>query len=156
MLKPADPVQKRPYRLRLKGMKKAIARSGGDELSVFEWPADSIRPTLAAAQSFVESLPRGRAMPTALYAYSDDYALPLLRALEERGIRVPKDISVLGTDDLPIGEMSIPSLSTIRFDEADLGLRAVAMINSLITGRTLEEHFLLPPVPCVVQRESTR
>ncbi len=156
VLKPADPVQRRPFRSRLKGMKKAIAKAEGAELSILEWPKDSIRPTLAAARTFLESLPRGPSMPTAIYAYSDDYALPLLRALHERGIRVPEDISVLGTDDLPRGEMSIPSLSTIRFDGADLGLRAVTMINSLITGEPLEEQFLLPPVPCVVPRESTR
>jgi DNA-binding LacI/PurR family transcriptional regulator len=156
VLKPADPVQKRPFRLRLRGMKKAIAKSAGVELSVLEWPLDSIRPTLAAARVFAGTLPRGRDGPTAIYAYGDDYALPLLRALSERGIHVPEDISVLGADDLSIAEMSTPSLSTIRFDGIDLGLRAVTMINSLITGDPLEEQFTIPPIPRVVQRESTR
>ena len=156
VLKPADSVQKMPFRLRLKGMKRAIAKNSNAKLSVLDWPKDNIRPTLAAARVFVESLPGGSDRPTAIYAYSDDYALPLLRALSDHGAKIPEDIAVLGTDDLPYGEMSTPSLSTIRFDEAALGLRAVKMINSLITGDDLEEQFRLPPVPRIVQRESTR
>ncbi|HTP59413.1 MAG TPA: substrate-binding domain-containing protein, partial [Spirochaetia bacterium] len=93
--------------------------------------------------------------PTAIYAYSDDHAFPLMRALRERGMRVPKDIAVLGTDDLAYGELCSPSLSTIRFDSSALGERAVALINSLITGQPPEERFLNAPLPYVIQREST-
>jgi len=155
LLKPADPVQRRPFRLRLKAMKKVLSEVAGAELTILEWPKDNIRPSLAAARSFMEALPRGSARPTALYAYSDDYAFPILRALGEAGLSVPGDIAVLGTDDLPYSEMSTPALSTIRFDDADLGLRAVEMINSLILGTELEQRFMKPPVPCIVARETT-
>jgi DNA-binding LacI/PurR family transcriptional regulator len=156
ILKPADPVQRRPYRLRVKGMKRAIDGVRGAGLSALAWPQTNLRPTLGAARAFASSLPRGRERPTALYAYSDDYALPLLRALAESGMRIPEDIALLGTDDLPYGELVSPSLSTIRFDEVDLGLRAVMMINSLIEGSRLDDRFASPPRPSVVPRETTR
>lgn len=156
VIKPADPVQQRPFLLRLKGMRQAIAEKRTAELTILEWPRESFRPTLAGARAFVETLPGGRKSPTAIYAYSDDYALPLLRALSERGLDVPGDLAILGTDDLSYGEISTPALSTIRFDEDDLGSLAVRMIDSLLTGRRLGEQDSLPPRPFVIQRESTR
>ena len=78
-----------------------------------------------------------------------------MKALRERGVNVPGDIAVLGTDDLAYGELCSPSLSTIRFDSSALGERAVALINSLITGEPPEERFHKAPLPFVVQREST-
>jgi DNA-binding LacI/PurR family transcriptional regulator len=90
-----------------------------------------------------------------LNAYSDDFALPILAALRRRGIRVPQDISIIGTDDSKYSALSQPSLTTISLDPGDIGMRAVALINSLITGSPPEERFLKPPVPIIVEREST-
>jgi DNA-binding LacI/PurR family transcriptional regulator len=155
VLRPADPVQKRPFRLRLRGMKKATIAMDNVSLGIFDWPRGNIVPTLDAARAFVAKLVDMRDRPTAIYAYSDDYAFPLMRALREAGIQVPSELAILGTDDLPIGEQYAPSLSTIRFDKAALGERAVALINALITGEPAEERFLLVPVPYLVHREST-
>ena len=77
------------------------------------------------------------------------------RALREHDVEVPRDIAVLGTDDLAYCELCSPSLSTIRFDSSALGERAVALINSLITGEPPEDRFLQAPIPYVIQREST-
>ena len=155
ILRPADPVQKRPFRLRHRGMKKAMAAFKDSSLEILDWPARNMMPTLDAARAFVDGALVPGDAPTAIYAYSDDHAFPLMRALRERGMRVPKDIAVLGTDDLAYGELCSPSLSTIRFDSSALGERAVALINSLITGQPPEERFLNAPLPYVIQREST-
>ena len=155
IIRPADPVQKRPFKLRHRGMKKAMAAFTDATLTVLDWPAGNMMPTLEAARTFMNDVVRVGKAPTAIYAYSDDHAFPLVRALGERGVRVPRDIAVLGTDDMAYGELSSPSLSTIRFDSSPLGERAVALINSLITGEPPEERFLKAPAPYVVQREST-
>jgi DNA-binding LacI/PurR family transcriptional regulator len=109
--------------------------------------------TLAATRALVELLPRRKNRPTAIYAHGDDFALPLLQALGEAGLRVPSDFALLGTDDLPYSEMSTPALSMIRFDEGGLGLRAVAMINSLILVKNLDGKFNSPPAHCLVARD---
>lgn len=156
VVSPSDPVQHRPFRLNMKGMREAVEERDDVEFLVKDWPAMGLRPGVEAARRFVDDLLEDGARITAIYAHSDDYAVPLLRALHERGIAVPQDISVLGTDDIPIAECSTPSLSSIKFDGAELGQRAVAMINSLITGEALDAQFSRPPVPVVVERESTR
>ncbi len=155
MLEPSDPVQRRPFSMRLAGMQKALTRFPDAELERLRWPSWSIRPSLTAAREFVATALRDRRRPEALYAHSDDYAFPLLAALREQGIEAPRDMAVLGTDDHPYGELFRPSLSTIRFGDSALGERAVALINSLITGEPPAEQYLRPPVPSLVVREST-
>jgi DNA-binding LacI/PurR family transcriptional regulator len=154
-IRPMDPVQSRPFRLRYRGMMTSAAAVRDVTIDILEFPKIDMAPSLAAARTVIAkflSLPK---RPTAIYAYSDDFALPLMRALCEAGFRIPHDVSVLGTDDLPYGELVMPSLSTIRFDESALGERAVALINALITGEPAEQRFLQEPVPYLIKREST-
>jgi LacI family transcriptional regulator len=133
----------------------AVAAAGNTAIDILDFPKIVMGPSLDAAKTVVAALLSLAKRPTALYAYSDDFALPLMRALHEAGFSIPRDIAVLGTDDLPYGELSIPSLSTIRFDEDALGERAVALINSLITGESAEARFFQEPEPYLIRREST-
>jgi DNA-binding LacI/PurR family transcriptional regulator len=155
IIRPGDPVQSRPFQLRYRGMMAATAEAGGAAIDILDFPKKDMAPSLAVARAFTTGLLALPKRPTAIYAYSDDYALPLMTALQEAGIRIPQDIAVLGTDDLPYGELYTPALSTIRFDESALGERAVALINSLITGEPVEQRFLQEPLPYLVRREST-
>ena len=49
---------------------------------------------------------------TAVFAFSDELALGAMAALYDEGIRVPKDVSVLGYDDLPCATRVRPALTT--------------------------------------------
>ncbi|MGB8946375.1 MAG: LacI family DNA-binding transcriptional regulator [Streptomyces sp.] len=51
-----------------------------------------------------------------LFAYNDEYAALAVRALQDTGVRVPEDIAVVGADDLLIGRLLRPRLTTIRLD----------------------------------------
>ena len=53
---------------------------------------------------------------TAVFAANDHLALGVLRALHERGRRVPEEISVVGFDDVPEAAYFIPPLTTVRPD----------------------------------------
>jgi LacI family transcriptional regulator len=53
---------------------------------------------------------------TALIAANDQMALGLVRALSERGVSVPRDMSITGFDDIPESEYFLPPLSTVRVD----------------------------------------
>jgi DNA-binding LacI/PurR family transcriptional regulator len=55
-------------------------------------------------------------------------ALGLLRALSERSIRVPRDVSVVGFDDIPESEFFLPPLTTMRQDFGELGRRALRLL----------------------------
>lgn len=50
----------------------------------------------------------------AVFAYNDEYAMLLMRALQEAGVRVPEDVAVIGADDLVLGRLLRPRLSTVR------------------------------------------
>lgn len=63
--------------------------------------------------------------PDAVFGYNDEYAALLMGALSDAGIRVPDDIAMTGTDDLPLCEMVRPRLTSVGFTPA-ITLGAVA------------------------------
>ena len=63
--------------------------------------------------------------PTAIFAASDQQAVGVLRACADRDLRVPRDISVVGFDDIPLAELLQPRLTTVRQPTAELGRLAV-------------------------------
>jgi DNA-binding LacI/PurR family transcriptional regulator len=71
---------------------------------------------------------------TAVFCANDQMSLGLLRALCERGIRVPDDVSVVGFDDIPESEFFLPPLTTVRQDFGELGRRALRLIVDRIDG----------------------
>ena len=93
-------------------------------------------PTMdGARKSFGEALDRGIALPTAFLANNDSIALGAMRAMQERGIRVPQDISMIGFDGLPFSAMSEPTLTTVDVPCADIGRWAVNIIHQQMRGR---------------------
>ena len=87
----------------------------------------SSREALAAAQS---DTPR----PTALFCAYDANALELIRLLQQCGVRVPEDISVVGFDDIPSASLSWPALTTVHQPAVRIGERAAEMLLDLIDG----------------------
>ena len=85
------------------------------------------------------------AMPevTAVLCGNDPMALGLLRALAERGKRVPGDVSVVGFDDVPEAAFFLPPLTTVRQDFGELGRRALR----LLLDRISADHRLEPTLP---------
>lgn len=67
--------------------------------------------------------------PTAVFASSDDTALGVLRAAREQGVRVPRDLSVVGFDDLPVAPWLDPPLTTVRQPLAEMGDAAVTLVH---------------------------
>lgn len=51
-----------------------------------------------------------------VFAYNDEYAMLLMRALQDAGVRIPGDTAVIGADDLLIGRLLRPRLSTVRIE----------------------------------------
>ncbi len=74
----------------------------------------------------------------------------------ERDIRVPQEVAIVGTDDLPSSELTWPSLTSIRFDNVDsIGKRAVDTLINLHSGQPLPESFSYQLVPQLIWRESS-
>lgn len=91
---------------------------------------------------------------TAVFAVSDFYAIELIRFLQERGIRVPEDISVVGFDDSPLCAYCTPPLTTVR---QDTGVRAKTALEVLLGLREGTEKRRAVKLPVfLVERASVK
>ncbi|MFE6165019.1 LacI family DNA-binding transcriptional regulator [Streptomyces sp. NPDC056486] len=91
---------------------------------------------------------------TAVFAANDQMALGLLRALHERGRKVPDDVSVIGFDDIPESGSFLPPLTTVHQDFAEVGRRCVEGVLRQMRQSTPERGTTLVPTR-LVQRQST-
>lgn len=94
----------------------------------------SVRPTLDGAyQDTKEYLAKNnKPLPTAFFADNDIIAFGALSAFKEFGINVPKDLSIVGFDDMPYCEISDPKLSTIYVNKQQFGAAAVKRLIDII------------------------
>ncbi|RMB86132.1 LacI family transcriptional regulator [Streptomyces shenzhenensis] len=143
---PAEPGLEPFSRPRLAGVRAALR---GTDAEVTELPlAYEERAAAELAASW------RRFGLDAVFAYNDEYAMLLMRALQDEGVRIPDDTAVLGADDLMLGRLLRPRLSTIHIelpagrDLADLVDRAVRD-----PGLAPEAHQVLGA--SVVRRESS-
>lgn len=81
--------------------------------------------------------------PDAIVCYNDRMALGMIRALLDKGYRVPEDIAVTGTDMLEAGQSINPPLTSVTFPTKEMGIRAMELLLSAIHGETL------PPVTVI-------
>jgi DNA-binding LacI/PurR family transcriptional regulator len=97
--------------------------------------------------------PGGLPQCTAIFAGNDQMALGLVHGFAERGIVVPRDVSIVGFDDLPEAKHFLPPLTTVRQDFRALGERSLDLLLSALEGRDHDHRSLIEPA--LVVREST-
>lgn len=81
---------------------------------------------------------------TAIFAMSDVMAIGAIRALQDNGLRVPEDISVIGFDGIELGTYYIPKLTTIRQQAAMLAQRGVALLLQAMECHVQAQHETVP------------
>ncbi|WP_458114101.1 LacI family transcriptional regulator [Arthrobacter sp. R1-13] len=90
---------------------------------------------------------------TALFCSNDGLAVAAMRALLEKGIRVPQDVSIVGWDNQPFSEFTWPALTTVAPDFKGLGGRAFGLLQqSLAVPDAVQDSTA---VPLLLEREST-
>lgn len=93
---------------------------------------------------------------TAVFAFNDVSAIGAIRALEEMGLRVPADVSVLGFDDIYAAAFHNPALTTIRQPLFEMGsLAAETLLGRLADGHEAKIPEVLSVEPTLVVRNST-
>ncbi|MFE0577354.1 LacI family DNA-binding transcriptional regulator [Streptomyces sp. NPDC058874] len=112
-------------------------------------------PMAYSEESAAELAARWRGLRLdAAFAYNDEYAMLLMRALQDEGLRVPDEVAVIGADDLLIGRLLRPRLSTVRI-EMPTGDHLASLVDHAVrepSGVT-ERHGLMAAE--AVHREST-
>ncbi|MDR2617880.1 MAG: LacI family transcriptional regulator [Treponema sp.] len=137
---------------RLDGYLKALEAAGGRDCAlVIEADRYSSQAGLEAMGALLDS----GAGFTAVFASSDELAIGAMRALRDRGLKVPGDVSVMGFDDIDISNYLCPRLSTIRQPIAEIGEQAALMLHRFIRGEKEDGAGAVLP-HTLVARESTK
>ena len=92
--------------------------------------------------------------PSVIVGATDNISLGILRYLHERGIEVPKEVSVTGFGGYDVGAVVYPALTTIFFDYELVGMKAAQFLLDKLSGK--EEHEDLSMPLLFVERESVR
>ncbi|UCG15064.1 MAG: substrate-binding domain-containing protein, partial [Deltaproteobacteria bacterium] len=73
--------------------------------------------------------------PTAIFCNNDEMAAGANAAVFEKGLRVPKDVSVAGFDDIPLSRQIWPPLTTVRQPIHEMATTATNLLVSLLKGQ---------------------
>ncbi|WP_298611273.1 LacI family DNA-binding transcriptional regulator [uncultured Thiothrix sp.] len=92
--------------------------------------------------------------PSAVVICNDLMAIGALRAIHEQGLQVPRDLSIVGFDDIELSRFTNPPLTTVRQPKQAMGIHAVDMLMERIKGRRSETQALLL-TPELAVRDST-
>jgi LacI family transcriptional regulator len=103
----------------------------------------------------IQQLLSNRARFTAVVAFNDMSAIGAIRALQDFGMRVPADVSVVGFDDIKAAAFNNPRLTTIRQPLSNMGrIAAQCVLNRLHGTERFREQITVEPE--LVVRESTQ
>ncbi|OQA85498.1 MAG: Arabinose metabolism transcriptional repressor [Lentisphaerae bacterium ADurb.Bin242] len=93
--------------------------------------------------------------PTALFCFSDFYALQVYEYFAEKKIRIPDDVAVLSIGGQIGCDFLKPSLSAIDFGSSEIGRSAVRVLVEMIHEKRLNRDYIVTPHH-ITERESTR
>ena len=90
--------------------------------------------------------------PSAVFVSSDRMALGAMRAVFDRGLRIPEDIAIVGYDDIFVSEHTNPPLTTIRTPIDAISAHSTQMLIDAIRGVPIEPRQVILPIELVVRR----
>jgi len=138
---------------RLKGYKQALENAKiqtKNNLIV----TNSKYPDRVSGYNSIKSLLSKNKNITAVFACNDAMAIGVLNYLNDNGYKVPKDISLIGFDDVEADLMLNPPLTTIRVPKIEMGIEAMKLlVNTLKNKKSLLNKILVPVE--LIEREST-
>ncbi len=103
--------------------------------------------TLEAGYQAAQSLHARHPEMTALFCHNDWLALGAMRALRERNVRVPEQMSIVGYDDLPICQYTHPMLTSVRQPKMSLGKELAQLLIDSIEREESSVDQALPNTP---------
>ena len=111
--------------------------------------------TTASGYRMAQELLCSDQLPTALFASNDAIAFGAMRAIQEKGLSIPEDISIIGFNDTEMSSYTTPPLTTIHAPAYDMGQHGANLIYAA-TNLNIETP-LKAKIPCkLIKRESCR
>jgi LacI family transcriptional regulator len=127
------------------GVVGELAEAHELELDVLDWQTETVDGGTAAAARVVAS------GATAVIAHNDLVALGVIIGARAIGVRVPEDLSVVGTDDIPFAAVSQPALTSISTPNARAGALSLELLGRAAAGDRQPPRRLRLPTHLVVR-----
>lgn len=141
------------FRLRAEGVAAAVAACDGARVGFFDTtPHRAVEGRALATRALEETV--GGAAPDGFVCATDTLALGVLRGLADAGLRVPHDALVVGFDDVPDAETSIPSLTSVAPGHEEMVEAAARLLLRRMADRDAPPEHVVAAHRLVV-REST-
>ncbi|MDX1617644.1 MAG: LacI family DNA-binding transcriptional regulator [Balneolaceae bacterium] len=106
------------------------------------------------AKQLTTTLLRGEPVPTALFITNNLMTLGALEAINEMGLRIPEDISIIGFDDMPWASATSPPLTVVRQPGYEMGRRAAELFFQRIADPDREPVQVMMETNLII-RQST-
>jgi LacI family transcriptional regulator len=136
---------------RLRGLQEGLALRGIRLAPRFAYACGSWE--VDAGRAFAEQFLQGPLEVTALVLANDALAFGFMRVAQQRGVRMPEDLSIVGFDGLPQGALFYPALTTVAQPMREMGRAACRKLFDAIEAPRLLERTEFPME--LVVREST-
>lgn len=112
------------------------------------------RVTYFDAYDIVNSIIDSKIEFDGLFCYTDIIAMGAINALNNRGISVPKDVKIIGFDDISLAKYNTPSISTISQPVDLMGALAAKIMLKILKKEPIEQTKYVLPV-ALIKRETT-
>ncbi|QUJ69484.1 substrate-binding domain-containing protein (plasmid) [Photobacterium sp. GJ3] len=146
------PLIKHQAQIRYEGFKHALSEAG--LVVQHDWIVESDFECEGGYHAFNKIFASG-SLPSVIFACNDMMAMGVINAANEKGIRIPEDLSLIGYDDIHIAKFMTPSLTTIHQPKYRLGQAAVETLLKRI-NKEITEPQVVQLEPTLVVRKSVR
>lgn len=137
-------------KFRVQGYQQALRRVGISVNPAYTVAGDHSFNSGARAITSLLSLPNP---PTAVFCHSDVMAIGAIRQAKKLGFRVPRDISIIGFDNIQLAEICEPALTTISQPRYEIGRQSMSELLSILNGNEVRSGSRLLEASLVI-RES--
>lgn len=136
---------------RLEGIRNAVNNAN---LSLPESMIEYATPDQEGGELAMQNLLATGAKFTAVLAYNDAMASGAMTMLQDHGISVPEQVSVMGYDDVLLAKYCRPKLTTLRYPVEMMAAKAAELALKYASGSKPEDGLTFKYTPTVVKRDS--
>ncbi|MDR3341935.1 MAG: substrate-binding domain-containing protein [Treponema sp.] len=146
------PIRYKYARERLQGYRESMEKSGlpMDPTLVIQLPEISYNLAVSALTNIFNTGKR----PDAFFCASDILAAAVIKVCARYGLKVPKDVAVIGFDNVDISFMSSPTITTISQPEFQLGFSACELLIERVTNGEAPLHNIVLDTELIVRESS--
>lgn len=134
------PLMIQTFAIRLEGFRKAMSRHG-----LKPFATEIIDAQSEDARKAVRNLFSGATRPDAIYSANIWITLGALRAIRELGLSVPRDLEVVGFDDIAEADLLAYPVTTVAQDVEAIGREAFKMLTRVMKSESVPSEVLVPP-----------